>query len=91
MKGKVQIFWEGHKFEKNLPLIIWRYSLVSNFKWKIFSNFVAFSEYVSKLYLGCETEGGHWNCKIKELIIALEWQKYFMDSIQLSNQGGCIV
>ena len=32
------------KFEKNLPLKIWRYSVVSNFKWKIFSNFVAFSE-----------------------------------------------
>ena len=29
---KVQIFWEGHKFEKNLPLIIWRYSVVSNVK-----------------------------------------------------------
>ena len=28
---KVRIFWEGHK--------------ASNFKWKIFSNFVAFSEY----------------------------------------------
>ena len=33
------------KFEKNLPLKIWRYWVVSNFKWKIFSNFVAFSEY----------------------------------------------
>ena len=29
---KVRIFWEGHK-------------VMSNFKWKIFSNFVAFSEY----------------------------------------------
>ena len=28
------------KFEKNLPL----YTVVSNFKWKIFSNFVFFSE-----------------------------------------------
>ena len=44
---KVQIFWEGHKLEKNLPLIIWRYSVVSNVKWKIFSNFVAFSEYLN--------------------------------------------
>ena len=44
--GKVQIFWEGHKLEKNLPLIIWRYSVASNVKWKIFSNFVAFSEYL---------------------------------------------
>ena len=33
------------KFEKNLPLKIWRYWVASNFKWKIFSNFVAFSEY----------------------------------------------
>ena len=32
------------KFEKNLPLKIWPYSVVSNFKWKIFSNFVFFSE-----------------------------------------------
>ena len=42
---KVRIFWEGHKIWKNLPLKIWRYWLASNFKWKIFSNFVAFSEY----------------------------------------------
>ena len=32
------------KFEKNLPPKILSYSVVSNFKWKIFSNFVAFSE-----------------------------------------------
>ena len=32
-------------FEKNLPLKIWRYSVTSNFKWRNFSNFVAFSEY----------------------------------------------
>ena len=42
---KVGIFWEGHKIWKNLPLKIWRYWVASNFKWKIFSNFVAFSEY----------------------------------------------
>ena len=35
---------KGTKFEKNLPLSIWRYSVASNFKWKIFSNFVPFSE-----------------------------------------------
>ena len=33
------------KFEKNLPHKIGRYSVMSNFTWKIFSNFVAFSEY----------------------------------------------
>ena len=37
-------------FEKNLPLKIWRYSLTSNFKWKIFSNFVAFSECLNFTY-----------------------------------------
>ena len=42
---KVRIFWEGHKIWKNLPLKIWPYSVTSNFKWKIFSNFVAISEY----------------------------------------------
>ena len=42
---KVRIFWEGHKIWKNLPLKIWHYSVTSNFTWKIFSNFVAFSEY----------------------------------------------
>ena len=42
---KVRIFWEGHKIWKNLPFRIRRYSLTSNFMWKIFSNFVAFSEY----------------------------------------------
>ena len=41
---KVWTFWEGHKNWKNLPLLIWRYSVASNFKWKIFSNFVPFSE-----------------------------------------------
>ena len=43
--GKDQIFWEGRKIWKNLPLEIWRNLVRSNFKWKIFSNFVAFSEY----------------------------------------------
>ena len=33
-----------HKIWKNLPLEIWCYSVTSNFKWKIFLNFVAFSE-----------------------------------------------
>ena len=33
---KVRMFWEGHKIWKNLPLKIWRYSITSNFKWKIF-------------------------------------------------------
>ena len=42
---KVRIFWEGHKIWKNLPLKIWLYWVVSNFNWKIFSYFVAFSEY----------------------------------------------
>ena len=42
---KVRIFWEGHKIWKNLPHKIWRYTVTSNFKWKIFSNFVAFSVY----------------------------------------------
>ena len=42
---KVRIFWEGHKIRKNLPLKIWRYWVASNFKWKIFSNVVDFSEY----------------------------------------------
>ena len=43
--SKVRIFWEDHKIWKNLPLKIWCYWVVSNFKRKIFSNFVAFSEY----------------------------------------------
>ena len=46
---KVRIFWEGHKIWKNLPLKICRYWVMSNFKWKIFLNFVAFSEF-SELY-----------------------------------------
>ena len=45
VKLKVGIFWEGHKIWKNVPLKIWRYWVPSNFKWKIFLNFVAFSEY----------------------------------------------
>ena len=49
--SKVWTFWEGHKIWKNLPLLIWRYSVASNFKWKIFSNFVAFSEYLNFIVL----------------------------------------
>ena len=43
--SKVRIFWEGHKILKDLPVKIWRRWVASNFTWKIFSNFVAFSEY----------------------------------------------
>ena len=42
---KVRISWEGHKIWKNLPLK-WHYSCT----WKIFSNFVAFSEYPNFSY-----------------------------------------
>ena len=42
--AKVWTFWEEHKIWKNLPLKIWHYWVTSNFKWKIFSNFVSFSE-----------------------------------------------
>ena len=41
---KVWTLWEGHKIWKKIPLSIWRYSVASNFKWKIFSNCVTFSE-----------------------------------------------
>ena len=37
--SKVWTFWEGHKIWKNLPLKIWRYWVMSNFKWKIFFKF----------------------------------------------------
>ena len=33
---KVWIFWERYKIWENLPLKIWHYSVMSNFKWKIF-------------------------------------------------------
>ena len=42
---KVRILREGRKIWKNLPRKIWRYWVASNFNWKNFSNFVAFSEY----------------------------------------------
>ena len=48
---KIRLPWVkfGHsekntKSEKNLPLKIWHYWVKSNFKWKIFSDFVSFSE-----------------------------------------------
>jgi hypothetical protein len=41
---KVWTFWEEHKIWKNLPPKIWHYWVMSNFKWKIFSDFVSFSE-----------------------------------------------
>ena len=40
---------KGTKFEKNLPLKIWRYSVVSNFKGKIFFKFCILIR-MSKLY-----------------------------------------
>ena len=43
--GKLRHCERATKFEKNLPLKIWCYSVTSNFKRKIFSNFVAFSNY----------------------------------------------
>ena len=49
--GKVWTFWEEHKIWKNLPLKIWHYWVTSNFKWNIFSNFVAFLEYPNFIYL----------------------------------------
>ena len=41
----------GTKFEINLPLSNRHYSVASNVKWKIFSNFVAFSEYLNFMLL----------------------------------------
>ena len=40
---KFGTFEKGTKLQKNLPLKIWRYWVMSNWKWKIFSNFVPFS------------------------------------------------
>ena len=57
---KVWTFWEGHKIWKNLPFSIWRYSVVSNFKWKIFSNFLSFS--------GGPNFTFHWKMKTKEFL-----------------------
>ena len=54
-ESKVWTFWEGHKIWKNLPLSIWRYSVASNFKWKIFFKFCALfrrSKLYSKVCLG---------------------------------------
>ena len=51
---KVRIFRDVHKIWKSLPLKILHYSVTSNFKWKIFSNFVAFSEYPNFTYLTLE-------------------------------------
>ena len=42
-------FWEGHKIWNNLPFKIWRYRVTSNWKWKIFSNFVPFFQKVQTL------------------------------------------
>ena len=41
------------KFEKNLPLKIWRYSVTSNFKWKIFFQILwPFQNIRTLIYLG---------------------------------------
>ena len=40
--SKVWTILEWHKIWKNLPLLIWHYSVASNFKWKIFSKLCAF-------------------------------------------------
>ena len=48
---KVWTFWKEHKIWKNLPLKIWHHWVTSNFKWKIFSNFVSLSECLNFNYL----------------------------------------
>ena len=50
---KFRYFEKATKFEKNLPLKLWCYWVASNFKWKILSNFVAFSEYPNFTVLIC--------------------------------------
>ena len=55
IRVKVQIFWEGHKIWKNPSLRIWRYSLTSLSKWKIFFKFLAFLEYPNFNFLHCNT------------------------------------
>ena len=62
------------KFEKNHLLKIWRYSLTSNFKRKIFSNFVAFSEYPNFKRCPC----GHVDvgtCPLQVLVATLTLSK----------------
>ena len=44
---KFGYFQKATKFLKNLQFTTWRNSVTSNFKWKIISNFVAFSEYLN--------------------------------------------
>ena len=46
---KVRIFWESQKIWKNLPLKIWRYSVTSNCKWKIFFQILCPSKIVQTL------------------------------------------
>ena len=81
---KVWIFWEGHKIRKNLPLKIWCYSVASNFKWKFFSNFVAFSEYPNFIITEPVTNQDFvtlWNKKTKDMfvLVALKLVKSFID------------
>jgi hypothetical protein len=71
---KVRIFWEGHKVWKNLPLKIWRYWVTSNFKWKIFSNFVAFSEYPNFKFQK-EALDSHNQCREKHGVAPLKIDK----------------
>ena len=82
--SKVWIFWEGHKIRKNLPLKIWCYSVASNFKWKFFSNFVAFSEYPNFIITEPVTNQDFvtlWNKKTKDMfvLVALKLVKSFID------------
>ena len=44
---KVQMFWEGHKNLAHLPLFFWHYIVMSNDKWKMGQNCVAFLEYLN--------------------------------------------
>ena len=95
---KVWIFWEGHKIGKNLPPKIWHYWVASNFKWKIFSNFVAFSEYPNFTLFRNKVEKVrniyfYWYliCKTKYLQMVYRWFthniQFCMQDLKLKRKG----
>ena len=51
-KNKVQVFWKGHTNLKKSPICFDVTELTEHLnKWEIFSNFVAFSQYLNFDYL----------------------------------------
>ena len=58
---KVQIFCEGRKNLAHLLLFVWHYIITSNYKWKMYQIFMAFSQYLNFNYISRVAVVDYWH------------------------------